>query len=124
MPSEAMSAPEFRHGSVEVLDGSHVLVVFATDVPAGHDVWAYVAEFLAMGALVVTIGALPPATFANPQLVAIEVDHEASPLAALAEIVPVQLLVAAIAKEEGFETGHFRNTTPVVSEMPVRTTAA
>jgi glucosamine--fructose-6-phosphate aminotransferase (isomerizing) len=122
-PSEAMSAPEFRHGSVEVLDARHAIVVFTTD-DGGHDIWAYVDEFLALGPELVTIGGSPPSGLHGGRLHPIAVDHEPGAAAALAEIIPIQILAAAIAREEGFEIGQFRNTTPVVSTIPVRTVTA
>ena len=123
VPSEAMSAAQFRHGAVEVVDRRQATVFFMNDRGDAQreDAWAYVAELMALDTTVVVIGPEPPSDVRTPRLLHVRAGDTLEEAGALAEIVPIQLLAAELAQSSGFEAGSFRNTTPVVSRIPVRT---
>jgi glucosamine 6-phosphate synthetase-like amidotransferase/phosphosugar isomerase protein len=123
VPSEAMSAAQFRHGAVEVVDRRQAIVFFMNDRGDAQreDAWAYVAELVALDTTVVVIGPEPPSDVRGPRLLHVRAGDTLGEAAPIAEIVPIQLLAAQLAKSAGFEAGGFRNTTPVVSRIPVRT---
>jgi glucosamine--fructose-6-phosphate aminotransferase (isomerizing) len=121
--SEAMSAAQFRHGAVEVVDRRQAIVFFMNDRGDAQreDAWAYVAELVALDTTVVVIGPEPPSDVRSPRLLHVRAGDTLEEAASIAEIVPIQLLAAELAQSAGFEAGGFRNTTPVVSRIPVRT---
>lgn len=118
-PSEGMGAAQFRHGAVEVVDADHVLVVFSNSVTERErsDRGAYLAEFTALPGTVIAVGAdVEPA--GGDRLVRLATVDRGSAVGAIADIVPIQLLAGHVAACRGFESGEFRNTTPVISERP------
>lgn len=123
VPSEAMSAAQFRHGAVEVVDRRQAIALFMNDRGNAQreDAWAYVAELVALDTTVVVIGPEPPEDVRSPRLLHVRAGDMLEEAAVIAEIVPIQLLAAELARSAGFEAGSFRNTTPVVSRIPVRT---
>lgn len=118
LPAEGMSASQFRHGAVELVDERHVTVVLANRTREGarEDRAAHIAELAALPGRVIVIGDEPVP--ASPRLTQVRTVERESPLGSLADIVPLQLLAASVAARTGFEAGEFRNTTPVIAERP------
>lgn len=118
-PAEGMSAAQFRHGAVELVDAQHttfVLVNATEDVP-DEDRIAYVRELDALPGLVTVVGDRRGAAAAEGSWTFRTVERR-SPLGSAADIVPLQLLAGHLASRSGFEAGEFRNTTPVIRERP------
>lgn len=118
-PAEGMSAAQFRHGAVELVDEHHatfVLVNATEDVP-DEDRIAYVQELEALPGIVVVVGNKSGKAVAKDSWTFRTVERR-SPLGSAADIVPLQLLAGHLASRSGFEAGEFRNTTPVIRERP------
>ncbi|PLR77063.1 hypothetical protein CU633_12680 [Bacillus sp. V3-13] len=118
IPAEASCGGQFRHGAVEVVDHEHVAIYF---VPPHTDrrykrVQASVKELLSLPGRVVTVGCDLPIQLNEKYLSHLDVREVDDPIiAAVTEIVPVQLLTAYLARLAGLEAGDFRNTTPVIN---------
>ncbi|MGG3467301.1 SIS domain-containing protein [Neobacillus pocheonensis] len=118
LAAEASCGGQFRHGAVEVVDSEHFTIYF---VPPNTDrrykrVKASVEELLNLAGRVVTVGTNVPIQQNEKYLSHLSVrDTEDPIIAAIAGIVPVQLLTAYLAKLAGLEAGEFRNTTPVIN---------
>ncbi|PLR86549.1 hypothetical protein CVD25_03530 [Bacillus canaveralius] len=117
-PAEASCGGQFRHGAVEVVDQEHVAIYF---VPPHTDrrykrVQASVKELISLPGRVVTVGSDLPIELNEKYLSHLGVQKVDDPIiAAVTEIVPVQLLTAYLARLTGLEAGNFRNTTPVIN---------
>jgi glucosamine--fructose-6-phosphate aminotransferase (isomerizing) len=117
-PAEGMSASQFRHGAVELVDERHVAVVFLnrTDPGQQEDRVAHITELAALSGRVIVIGQdIVPS---SPRVTRMRTVERANPLGGLADIVPLQLLAVKVAARTGFQAGDFRNTTPVIAERP------
>jgi glutamine---fructose-6-phosphate transaminase (isomerizing) len=100
-PIEAMSAPQFRHGPLEMADKRICVVVLpgsSADAPLNERLAADLAAF---GANAVTL--THPGKGSGPLLPDLSSD-EARPLA---EILPFQLLSIVLAERLGYEPGAF-----------------
>jgi glutamine---fructose-6-phosphate transaminase (isomerizing) len=117
-PVEGVSASQFRHGAVELVDERHVAIVLANQSYEGarEDRAAHIAELAALPGRVVVIGEV--AVPASPRVAQVRTVERASPIGSIADIVPLQLLAASVAARTGFQAGEFRNTTPVIAARP------
>ena len=109
-PMEAMSAPQFRHGPLELADSRTCIIVLAgsaADAPANDRL---VSDLLAVGANVVRL----PATQAAGPLLPVAYSDEVRPIA---EIVPFQLLSVLLAERQGLEPGAFRQIGKVTTAL-------
>ncbi len=101
-PAVGMSAAQFRHGPVEVVDSSFRAIVFGT-VPETLDLDLALAEDLTrMGAKICWIGANSIVSGARGFTVAPDC------FARLLEIVPCQILAYRMAEARGIRPGEFR----------------
>jgi glutamine---fructose-6-phosphate transaminase (isomerizing) len=110
-PIEAMSAPQFRHGPLELAD-SRTCVIVLPGAPG--DVLLnerLAADLAAFGANAVTL--VPPGEGTGPQLPDVGTG-EARPLG---EILPLQLLSIVLAERLGFEPGAFRQIEKVTTTL-------
>lgn len=109
-PMEAMSAPQFRHGPLELADDRTCIIVLAGAAAdlAPND--RLVADLLAVGANVVR---LPAPSAAGPQLPMAQADQ----VRPIAEIVPFQLLSVLLAERQGLEPGAFRQIGKVTTAL-------
>jgi glucosamine--fructose-6-phosphate aminotransferase (isomerizing) len=91
-PSVAMSAAQFRHGPVEIVDAGFRAIVFASE-PATAELDRTLAQDLQrLGAGVRTCSAAP----------------ELSPFHTAVEIIPVQFAACALSQAKGIPSGEFR----------------
>ena len=110
VPMEAMSAPQFRHGPLELADGRTCIIVLAgaaADAPANDRL---MSDLLAVGANVVRL----PATAAGGPLLPAGYSDQVRPIA---EIVPFQLLSVLLADRQGLEPGAFRHIGKVTTAL-------
>ncbi len=110
VPMEAMSAPQFRHGPLELADGRTCIIVLAgaaADAPANDRL---VSDLLAVGANVIRL----PATQAAGPLLPVAYSDQVRPIA---EIVPFQLLSVLLAERQGLEPGAFRHIGKVTTAL-------
>jgi len=110
-PIEAMSAPQFRHGPLEMADERLCVIVLPggpADAPLNERLAADLAAF---GANAVTLG-LPGADHA-PELPRLS-SEDARPLA---EILPFQILSVVLAERLGYEPGAFRQIEKVTTTL-------
>jgi len=109
-PMEAMSAPQFRHGPLELADGRTCIIVLAgaeADAPPNDRL---VSDLLAVGANVVRL----PATQATGPMLPVAYSDQVRPIA---EIVPFQLLSVLLAERQGLEPGAFRQIGKVTTAL-------
>lgn len=118
-PGEGMSAAQFRHGAVELVDQRHATFVLinATDVAPDEDRMTYVQELHALPGFLAVVGSMTGTARAGDPPTLRTIDRR-SPLGSVADMVPLQLLARHIAEGSGFEAGDFRNTTSVIRERP------
>ncbi|MDQ6796240.1 MAG: SIS domain-containing protein [Chloroflexota bacterium] len=118
-PAEGMSAAQFRHGAVELVDQHHAtfVLVNATDGVPDEDRIAYVLELRALPGFLALVGRMPSNARAGDPRTLRTIERR-SPLGSVADMVPLQLLAGHLAERSGFEAGEFRNTTPVIRERP------
>jgi glutamine---fructose-6-phosphate transaminase (isomerizing) len=110
-PIEAMSAPQFRHGPLEIAD-KRTCVIVLPGAPADASLnERLAADLVAFGANSVTLA--PPRSGSGPELPALSSD-DARPLA---EILPFQLLSVVLAERLGYEPGAFRQIGKVTTTL-------
>jgi glucosamine--fructose-6-phosphate aminotransferase (isomerizing) len=110
-PIEAMSAPQFRHGPLEMADSRTCIIVLPggpADAPLNQRLAADLAAF---GANAVTI--TRPRDGGGPYLPDLSCE-QASPLG---EILPFQLLSVVLARRLGHEPGAFRQIGKVTTTL-------
>jgi glutamine---fructose-6-phosphate transaminase (isomerizing) len=109
-PLEAMSAPQFRHGPLEMADGSTCVIVLPGTAADAVPNDRLAADLSAVGANVVrlTAGHGP-----GPWMPEVRAD-ETRPIA---EIVPFQLLSVLLAERRGLEPGAFRQIGKVTTTL-------
>lgn len=110
-PIEAMSAPQFRHGPLEMADKRTCVVVLpggAGDVPLNERLAADLAAF---GANALSL--LPSRDGSGPHMPELTTD-DARPLG---EILPFQLLSVVLAERLGCEPGAFRQIGKVTTTL-------
>jgi glutamine---fructose-6-phosphate transaminase (isomerizing) len=110
-PIEPMSAPQFRHGPLEMADKRTCVIVVPGapgDVPLNEQL---AADMTAFGANAIMLGL--PRSGNGPQLPKLTSD-EARPLG---EILPFQLLSVVLADRLGYEPGAFRQIGKVTTKL-------
>jgi glutamine---fructose-6-phosphate transaminase (isomerizing) len=110
-PIEAMSAPQFRHGPLEMADKRTCVIVLPgnpRDVPLNERL---AADVTAVGANAVTLS--PSRDGTGPQLPDLTTD-DARPLG---EILPFQILSVVLAERLGYEPGAFRQIGKVTTTL-------
>jgi len=109
-PLEAMSAPQFRHGPLEMADGSTCVIVLpgtAADAVRGDRL---AADLSAVGANVVRLAA---GHGPGPWMPEVRADGTRP----IAEIMPFQLLSVLLAQRRGLEPGAFRQIGKVTTTL-------
>ncbi len=109
-PLEAMSAPQFRHGPLEMADGSTCVIVLPGTAADAVPNDRLAADLSAVGANVVRLAA---GHGPGPWMPEVRAD-ETRPIA---EIVPFQLLSVLLAQRRGLEPGAFRQIGKVTTTL-------
>jgi glucosamine--fructose-6-phosphate aminotransferase (isomerizing) len=112
MGAEAMSAAQFRHGPMEIINPLHRYFIFARQKEAGRkrgagdDLFKLAADIRQHGGRVLLYSDTPIADLTNVWQVAVEPIRMG--LGTLVDTVHVQLLVHDLALRAGLEPGRFR----------------
>ncbi len=101
-PAVPMSCAHFRHGPVEVVSLDYRAIVFATQPETRELDERLAADLSEMGGQVRLIGPGPHALAPWPA------DYPLGPLAAILEIIPVQIAAARLAEWRGVPAASFR----------------
>jgi glutamine---fructose-6-phosphate transaminase (isomerizing) len=112
-PAVGMPAGAFRHGPVEIVDGSFRALVFAPRGKTRELNLALASRLAEFGGKVRVIG---PGAGESPGLTFLEVPDLPDTLAPLVEIVPVQVAAIRYAELRGFTPGVFRRTGQVTRD--------
>lgn len=110
-PIEAISAPQFRHGPLEMADSRTCVIVLAgapTDAPLNTRL---ASDLSAFGANTILLA--PPGHSSGPQLPAVRSD----PVRPIGEILPFQVLSVLLAQRLGLEPGAFRQIDKVTTTL-------
>ncbi len=102
LPTEGMIGGQFRHGPIEVVSPGVVTVIFAGPSRTRELDLALAADLAGREGQVLVLGANVPGALGVDVP---DVDEWTAPVA---EIVPIQLLAAGLAKRRGVEPGTFR----------------
>lgn len=108
---EAMSAPQFRHGPLEMADSRSCVIVLPGAPADAVRNGQLAADLAAVGANAVTL--VPPRAGGGPELPDVG-SGEARPMG---EILPFQLLSVVLAERLRFEPGAFRHTEKVTTTL-------
>lgn len=103
-PVEGMSAAQFRHGPLEMADERLTVLVFAGSEAARPLNERLARELQDYGAVVVWLDWTP-----HPALPTVLLPSACPATAPIAEMVPLQLLSLALARQTGVEAGVFRH---------------
>jgi glucosamine--fructose-6-phosphate aminotransferase (isomerizing) len=112
MGAEPMSAAQFRHGPMEIVDPAHRYIIFARQgetkakQKADHGLLRLAGDIRDHGGRVLLYADLPFADLTNLRLVPVESLQMG--LGTLADSVHIQLLVHDLALRAGLEPGSFR----------------
>ncbi|GAB4573424.1 MAG: SIS domain-containing protein [Anaerolineae bacterium] len=115
LPTEGMSAAQFRHGPLEVVDSRMAAFIFAGPAQTEALNLNLAATIADLGGHATVIGGEDLIRPAGVGGVALPPDagHWALPVL---EIVPIQFLAAALAARQGFEVGSFRYISKVTDQ--------
>jgi glucosamine--fructose-6-phosphate aminotransferase (isomerizing) len=109
LPTEGMVGGQFRHGPIEVVDEKVAVIIFMGTGSAHELNEALARDLIARGCHVIAIGAGVTGS------TAISIPVLDDEIMALVDIVPVQLLAAALASLRGFTPGKFRYSSKVTT---------
>lgn len=109
LPTEGMIGGQFRHGPVEVVDEKVAIVIFMGTGNARVLNDALAHDLVLRGGHVIAIGA----NVSTPS--SINIPALEDNIATVVEIVPIQLLAAALATLRGFIPGNFRYSSKVTT---------
>jgi glutamine---fructose-6-phosphate transaminase (isomerizing) len=113
-PAEGFESGSFRHGAVEVVDGSSACIILDARGPASSRNRRLAEEVLAYGARVVACTDDPAGWPAGPQIHLVQTPSQGERLAPLAQAPFLQLFAYELARRSGVDPGSFRNTTPII----------
>ncbi len=106
-PSVAMSAGQFRHGVVEVIDPFFRGIVFTPDDSARQRNLALARDIIRLGGQARVIG--PDSVPSEDQLETWSIPQTSAGLSSLVEIIPIQLAAYRLAECRGLSPGEFRH---------------
>jgi glutamine---fructose-6-phosphate transaminase (isomerizing) len=112
-PAVGIPAGAFRHGPVEIVDGSFRALVFAPRSKTRELNLALASRLAEFGGEVRVIG---PGAGESPGLTFLEVPDLPDTLSPLVEIIPVQVAAVRYAQLRGFTPGVFRRTGQVTRD--------
>jgi glucosamine--fructose-6-phosphate aminotransferase (isomerizing) len=110
---EAGSCSQFRHGAVEVVAGDTAVIIYGAADPEQQVLdHRLTGELISYGASVFVVcdGDFPDVPGASM----LRLPPAPAPTRAILEILPAQLIAAALAESNGVLAGDFRNTVPVI----------
>ncbi len=106
LAAEPMSAAQFRHGPIEIVDPAHRYITFARQGRTGRLLLKLAREIRSNGGRVMLLTDLPFENLTNVRLVKME--PSALGLGTLTDTLYIQLLVRELALRAGLEPGKFR----------------
>lgn len=107
--AEGMSSAAFRHGPLEMVDPTSLVLVFDGDANTRHLNRKLVRTIRERGGRAETIGA-------ESEVAALRLPGNLSRTLTLLEMAPVQMLSLAIAARAGMEAGRFRHAAKITTE--------
>jgi glutamine---fructose-6-phosphate transaminase (isomerizing) len=113
-PAEGFESGSFRHGAVEVVDGSSACIILDARGPASSRNRRLAEEVLAYGARVVACTDDPSGWPVGPRIHLVETPSQGERFAPLAQAPFLQLFAYELARRSGVKPGSFRNTTPII----------
>ncbi len=113
-PAEGFESGAFRHGAVEVVDGSSACIILDAQGPASQRNRRLAEEVLAYGARVVACTDDPSGWPVGPRIHLVETPSQGERFAPLAQAPFLQLFAYELARRSGVKPGSFRNTTPII----------
>ena len=117
-----MSIPQFRHGPVEVVDKDFRAVIIGTQAETVELDVALANDLMAMGGQVRWLG--PEVASCRAEALCEWPTNIPARFAAIAEVIPLQILAYAKAELRGLRPGEFRWATPITtSEAGFKVTA-
>jgi glucosamine--fructose-6-phosphate aminotransferase (isomerizing) len=105
LAAEPISAAQFRHGPIEIVDPAHRYIIFARQGKTARLLLKLAKDICSHGGRVLLLSDLPCQSLANIRL--IEVEPLGLGLGTVVDILHIQLLVHALALRGHLEPGEF-----------------